>query len=244
MNLTERQKEILKLIEENTYISVNELAESIFISPSSVRRDLEYLQNVGLVRRSHGGAALPQINGKVAGFYQRKTKNVKEKRLIAQKAAALLQDGQSILLDSSSSAGFLLPHIARLESATVFTSNLETALNALKLGIRTSCIGGFGIGGSVSLGGSQAYNALLGINADVLFFSSQSLSECGMISDSTEDENFVRQIMLKHAKTTVFLCDSEKFDTESLFTLASLDDVDFAVFDKPYPSLKTKATVL
>jgi len=244
MRLSERQKEILRIVTENTYISVNELAARTFTSPSSIRRDLTYLENNGLVNRSYGGVSLPEISGRVAGFYNRLTKNIKEKRIIAQKAASLLRDGQSILLDSSTTAGFMIPHIARLDSAVVFTNNLETAIGLIKQGICTHCIGGESINGSVSLGGSQTYRALKDIHVDVMFFSSQSLSRDGLISDSTEQENFARSIMLRQADKTVFLCDSTKFNTSSLYALDSLDSIDIAVFDKEFPELKTKARIL
>ena len=244
MKLSGRQKELLAIISEAGYVSVEELAKKTFTSPSSIRRDLANMQNLGLVKRTHGGVSLPEMNGSVAGFYNRSQKNVKEKRLIAARAAALLKNGQSILLDSSSTASFLLPHIAKLEGATVFTNNLETAVSALKLGISTHCIGGYAINGSVSLGGTQAYKALSDINVDILFFSSQALSREGVISDATEAENFVRLLMLGRARTTVFLCDSEKFNTSSLHTLTTLDSIDFAVFDKPFEGLSTTATIL
>lgn len=244
MGISERQKQILKIITENTYISVNELATRTFTSPSSIRRDLTYLENNGLVNRSYGGVSLPEISGRVAGFYNRVTKNIKEKRIIAQKASSFLRDGQSILLDSSTTASFMIPYIARLDTAVVFTNNLETAISLIKQGICTHCIGGESINGSVSLGGSQTYKALKDIHVDIMFFSSQSLSKNGLISDSTEQENFARHIMLKQADKTVFLCDSTKFNTTSLYALESLDIIDFAVFDKDFAELKTKTTIL
>ena len=97
MGMTERQKEILKIIGEKTYVNVNTLSKLTFTSPSSIRRDLARLENLGLVNRTYGGASLPEISGRVASFYNRSTKNIKEKRLIAQKAASLLKNGQSIL---------------------------------------------------------------------------------------------------------------------------------------------------
>jgi DeoR family fructose operon transcriptional repressor len=244
MQLSERQKELLEIIRSNSYISVNELAEETFTSPSSIRRDLNKLQNLGLVKRLHGGASLTESDGSVAGFYRRATKNIKEKRLIAKKAASLLQNGQSILLDSSTTAGFLLPYIAKLESPTVFTNNLETAVGAINLGIQTHCLGGCAVNGSVSLGGAQTYKALSELNVDILFFSSQSLSRDGVISDSTEAENFVRMLMLDRAKRRVFLCDSSKFGNTSTHTLTTLDSLDFAVFDRPFEGLETKITVI
>ena len=244
MGISERQNEILKIIGENTYVSVNELSRRTFTSPSSIRRDLTRLENLGLVNRSYGGASLPEINGRVAGFYNRLTKSIKEKRLIAQKASALLKSGQSILLDSSTTASFMIPYIAKIDSAVVFTNNLEIAVSAIKQGICTHCVGGSSINGSVSLGGSQAYKALADISVDIMFFSSQSLSIDGMISDSTEEENYVRSVMLERANKTVFLCDSTKFNTKSLYTLTSLDCIDYVVFDKDFDELITKARLL
>ena len=244
MGTSKRQNEILRLIEEKSYVSVNELSSLTFTSPSSIRRDLTHLENLGLVNRSYGGASLPEINGRVAGFYNRSTKNVKEKRLIAQKAASLLKNGQSILLDSSTTASFLLPYIAKFDSVVLFTNNLETAISAIKQGICAHCIGGAAINGSVSLGGSQTYKALSDISVDIMFFSSQSLSSDGVISDSTEEENYVRSIMLGRAKKRAFMCDSTKFNTSTLYKLCSLDEVDFAVFDKEFTGLSTKATIL
>ena len=244
MGISERQNEILKIIGENTYVSVNELSRRTFTSPSSIRRDLTRLENLGLVNRSYGGASLPEINGRVAGFYNRLTKSIKEKRLIAQKASALLKSGQSILLDSSTTASFMIPYIAKIDSVVVFTNNLEIAVSAIKQGICTHCIGGSSINGSVSLGGSQAYKALSDISVDIMFFSSQSLSIDGMISDSTEEENYVRSVMLERANKTVFLCDSAKFNTKSLYTLTSLDCIDYVVFDKDFDELITQARLL
>ncbi len=244
MSITNRQTQILNILNERTYITVDELSALTFTSPSSIRRDLTYLQNNGLVKRSHGGVTLPEpING-VASFYDRTHKNMKEKRIIAQKAAALLEDGQNILLDSSSTAAFLLPYIAKFNHAAVFTNNLSTALNAIELGINTHCLGGHSIRGSSALSGAETYRALSNIKADILFFSSQSLDCQGNITDSTEEENFARILMLQSTKTSVFLCDSEKFNTSSVYKLGNLNDMDFAVFDKGFDGLSTSCTLL
>ena len=80
--------------------------------------------------------------------------------------------------------------------------------------------------------------------AALLFFSSQSLDEDGNISDSTEEENYVRKLMLQSAKESVFLCDSDKFGNTSLHRLCNLDSVSFAVFDQDYPQLKTICKIL
>ena len=186
MSISDRQEEILKIVGERTYITVNELARLTYTSPSSIRRDLTAMQNVGLVKRSHGGVSMPESLNVVASYYDRTNRNIKEKRAIAKKAAELLSDGQSIMLDGSSTASFMLPYIAKLDSVTVFTNNLETALQSIKLGIDTHCLGGRSVNGSAALVGSEACKTIADISVDILFFASQSLAANGVISDSAQ----------------------------------------------------------
>ncbi len=238
MSTNDRREQILNILNERFFVTVNELSRLTFISPSSIRRDLTYLENNGLVKRSYGGVSLPDpING-VASFHDRTQKSIREKRIIAQKASALLKDGQSILLDSSSTVTFLLPYIAKKEIC-VFTNNLSTALKSVELGINTHCLGGHAMNRSVVLSGAATYRALSDIRADIFFFSSQSIDVDGNISDSTEEENYIRALMLKAANRSVFLCDSQKFDTSSLYRLCNLNEVDIAVFDSNFDRLKT-----
>ena len=244
MSVTNRQEQILNILNERTFITVNELAKITFTSPSSIRRDLTYLQNNGLAQRTHGGVSIPNPIKGVASFYDRSKKNIREKRIIAQKAAHLLKDGQSIILDSSSTATFMLPYIAKFSSNTIFTNNLSTALRAIELGINTYCIGGHAINDSVVLSGTETYKTLSNIKADILFFSSQSLNINGDISDSTEEENYVRMLMIESSKKSVFLCDNEKFNKTSLHRLCNIDDIDIAVFNESFEGLNTKSKIL
>ena len=125
----------------------------------------------------------------------------------------------------------------------VFTNNMLTAINAINYGIATHCTGGFSVDRSAVLSGAQAYRAVAEIHPDIFFFSSKSLSKAGIISDPISEENYIRTLMLKNAKFSVFLCDSEKFDTESLYQLTSIDEIDACVFDKPFPELKAKCQI-
>lgn len=239
MSISERQKQILQILNDRTYITVNELSILTFTSASSIRRDLTYLQDNGLVKRLHGGVSSVLPISNVASLYDRANKNIKEKRIIAQRASVLLKEGQTILLDSSTTATFLIPYIAKYKNITVFTNNLSTALYSIESGIKTHCLGGRSINGSAVLSGAETYIALNNITADIVFFSSQSLDNEGNISDATEEENYIRKLMLKCAKNKVFLCDSEKFNKKSTYKLCNLNDISCAVFNTEYPELKT-----
>lgn len=244
MSISKRQEQILSLVNEHGFLTVERLAELTYTSPSSIRRDLAQLKNLSLLKRSHGGASALGDVGHAVPLNSRMSKNLTEKRRIAALAATLLADGQTVMLDGSSTAGFLVPHIAKHKDMTLFTNNMITAVNAVNYGIRTHCIGGDSVAGSAVLSGPQAYRAVEDIYPDILFFSSQSLDSGGVISDAIPEENYLRTLMLARARMRIFLCDGEKFGTRSVYRLTTLDEIDVCVFDKPFRDLKTKCKIL
>lgn len=244
MEISKRQEEILALLNEHGFLTVDALAEMTFISPSSIRRDLARLQALSLIKRSRGGASAFHTESQFVPLNSRMTQRVSEKRRIAKLASRLLQDGQSIMLDGSSTAGYMIPYIAKHRDVTVFTNNLNTALNAIHHGISTHCTGGYSYERSAVLSGNHAYRAVAEVLPDLLFFSSHCLGEDGVISEPISEENYIRQLMIENARTRVFLCDSGKFGKRSLYQLTTLDQIDVCVFDKPFPSLRTSCKIL
>jgi DeoR/GlpR family transcriptional regulator of sugar metabolism len=82
------------------------------------------------------------------------------------------------------------------------------------------------------------------INPDILFFSSKSLDINGVISDPIPEENYIRSIMLENATRQIFLCNSQKFYTRSLYSLTTVDKITACVFDKLFPELCPKCDIL
>ena len=244
MSISKRQEEILALLNEHSFLSVSKLAELTYTSPSSIRRDLAHLHNLSMIKRSHGGASSFSASDQAVPLSSRMTQNIVEKRIIAKKAASLLHDGMSVMLDGSSTAGFLVPFIANHKDMIVFTNNMITAINSITYGIPTHCIGGFSVAKSAVLSGEQAYIHASSINADICFFSAKSLNKNGYISDPISEENHIRQIMIENSKACIFLCDSRKFGTNSLYRLTSIDKIDACVFDKPWNELKAKCRII
>lgn len=244
MSISVRQKQLLDLLEERGFLTVETMAQLTFTSQSSIRRDLAKLHNLSLIKRTHGGASLLREINQAVPLSSRMTQNIAEKRKIAKIAASLLEDGQSVMLDGSSTAGFLVPHIAKHREMMVFTNNMLTATNAVNYGIPTHCIGGFSVNQSAVLSGTEAYRAVEKISPDILFFSSKSLDKSGMISDPIPEENYIRSIMLENATKKIFLCDSGKFYTRSLYKLTNIENIDACVFDKPFPELTAKCDIL
>ena len=229
--MTERQSQIMDLLEKEKFISVRRLSQVTFTSESSIRRDLSDLQKRGLVRRTHGGVAAADASNRLPPLANRMEKNPMQKRLIAKRASAFLQDGQVVMLDGSSTAGFLVPYLAQRQGIVLYTNNMNTALQAIESGVETHCIGGCSVNRSAALAGEEAYRALESLRPDLLFFSSQSLDAEGNITDSNIQENHLRLKMLEGARRKIFLCDSEKFNRSSTYFLTNLSHLDGAVFD-------------
>ena len=244
MSITKRQEQILELLNEYQFMTVSKISELTYTSPSSIRRDLTKLENMCFIKRTHGGAGLLDENNKPAPLSSRMEKNITGKRKIAKKAASLICNGQTVMLDGSSTAGFLIPHIAKYDDIVLFTNNMITAINAINYGISTHCIGGSSVNNSAVLSGTQSYKTVRGIHPDILFFSSHGLDRNGIISDPTEEENYLRSLMIANAGQSVFLCDCEKFNRRSVYELASLNDIDVAVFDTEWNELKTNCKII
>lgn len=244
MSISKRQESILELLREHSFLTVARISQLVYTSPSSVRRDLSHLEDLYLVKRTHGGASVISEAGKVAPFDSRMNRNVQEKRRIAKCAAELLCDGQTVMLDGSTTAAFLVPYIAKHKDMTLYTNNMQTAINAANYGIRTHCIGGASIDNSAVLVGAASCRAVESLAPDILFFSSHSLDRDGVISDPAEEENYLRSLMIKSAKCTVFLCDRGKLGRRAMHRLASLDELDYAVFDAPISGLDAKCKLM
>ena len=235
MKTNEREERILAILKQQQFASVRQLAATLYISPSSIRRDLTRLERAGLVERSYGGVILRGNLHTAAPFLIRSEQNRQCKKEIAARAAALLHDHMTVLIDDSTTAYFLLEHLTAHTGISVITNNLVTALHEIELSLSTYMIGGTSTNRSTVMCGSYALGMLDQIYADICFFSSFALSDDGEISDCTEEANTVRKKMLSRAGTRVFLCDSSKFHTHAAHRLCSLREVEYVFSDQPVP---------
>ncbi|MBQ8356914.1 MAG: DeoR/GlpR transcriptional regulator [Clostridia bacterium] len=236
MKTNEREQQIITLLRERSFISVQELAALLFTSPSSIRRDLTRLEALGVVKRNYGGVVAAGGNPTAPPIAIRSEINRSAKRAIAKKASILLRDDQSILLDDSTTAAAMVEFIGERKGMTVFTNNIETANLSTEKGIRTYLLGGALPADSATVTtGKFALDMLRSIHTDLCFFSGSALSDAGEIFDSTESHNLLRREMLCRASVRCFLCDSSKFSRTSLYRSTTLCDIDYICTDAPLP---------
>ena len=245
MPFYDREDKILDILMREGTVTPEHLAAMLYVSLPTVRRDLIRLDKKGLILRSHGSVAIKRTaaDAKIP-FSLREDERSTQKDIMARRAAELVSDGDTVMLDGSTTAGYLIPYIAKHKDMTVFTNNMLTAISAINYGIPTHCIGGRSVNQSAVLSGGEAYRTAARLYPDVLFFSSKSLDKDGVIYDPIPEETHIREIMLQNATVRVFLCDSDKFGSRSLYKLTSLDEIDAAVFDKPIVGLHAKCKIL
>ena len=224
----ERREKILKILEGQKSSTVKELATSLFISEASIRRDIEVLEKEGLVRRVYGGVLLARYQNGIVPLDLRDSDHSAVKEQIARRAAALIQDGDTVMMDASSTVRRMIKYIGNKRNLTIITNNLRIFSEAAQYGasdLSLYCTGGHYSVENHAFVGASAEQYLRSVRADCLFFSSQGISEDGEISDASEEETSLRRVMLTRADRRYFLCDSSKLGVRHTFVLCHRDDL-------------------
>ena len=237
MPFYEREEKILNALLEKESLTTQELSSKLFVSVPTLRRDLIKLEQMGKIIRIHGGAQLvKKAADEKIPFYLREQEQNSAKEIMARKAIEFVKDGNTIMLDGSTSAYAIIPHLASFNNLIVITSSAQSSFLLGRMGINNICTGGRMITRSLSYIGAESESTVKRYNADVVFFSCRGLSMDGRLTDNSIEENNLRKVMLSHAKKRVFLCDSSKIDHIYLNNLCHLSDVDEIVCETEIPS--------
>ena len=227
----ERQHQILELVDDQGVIRVNELSERFAVSVMTIRRDLMVLEEQGLLSRSHGGAVSRRRFQREPFFDQKGRRNRDEKVAIAHVAAAMVDAGETILVNSGSTTLELLRALPAVELRVV-TSNAG-ALNALQSPtIECIVVGGVYRPRSNSFVGGLAVQALRQVYGSKCFIGVDGLSlEAGLTTPHHQEAEIAREMILRTRGQVIILADSSKIGGVAPFVTASLDEVDIVITD-------------
>lgn len=233
MSRLERQQRILQMLNERPSVSVRELSETLFFSEASVRRDIRELEERRLVTHLYGGVMLTRNLNSIIPLNVRENDHSEGKERIAKEAAESVRDGDTVLMDASSTVRRMIGYLAGKKDLRIVTNNQKIFEEPLPKSFRLFCTGGSYHPDNHNFYGPAAEAYLRTVQADVAFFSSQGVSERGEISDVSEEETSFRRVMLSRAKRKVFLCDASKIGVRKPFVLCRLSDVDAVICDSP-----------
>ena len=232
---SERHGQILRILEEQQFASVAYLSETLYASMPTVRRDLTYLESEGYIRRSHGGAMLSDVTVNVPIAF-RSGQRSQEKQRMCRAARTLIHNGDVLFTDASSTVLPLLSLLGDTENVTVVTNGLK-ALSALadKDSVAVFSTGGRLVRSSQAFVGADAVAYVASFNADMILFSSSSLSADGRVTDYAEEETILRRAMFRHARSRVLLCDSSKVGKTCFYNMGSISEIDDVISDAELP---------
>ncbi len=236
MPFYEREEKLLSAMMEKEEISIGELAQKLFVSVPTLRRDLIKLEKKGKIIRTHGGAKLVNRSAdEKVPFYLREEEGHEAKSQMAQMAIRFVSPGDTVMLDGSTSAYSMIPLLAEIPKIIVITSSAKSSFLLGQLGITNICTGGRMISSSLSYIGEDAERTVKRYNADVLFFSCRGISPEGMLTDNSCEENALRHVMMSRAKKAVCLCDSSKLEKTCLHNLCHISQVDAFICNAELP---------
>ena len=222
MLLDQRRDEILQLIEKQGFVSLHELVERFGTSESTVRRDLEYLDEIGQIRRTRGGAAY--TGDHMTPFEDRTQKNLPEKQRIARAVAGQIQPGEAILLDGGTTTLEIARRLVGIPLQVVTNSLPIANLLVNQPEIELIFIGGYLYPRTGVALGPLAYAALKELHVARVILSSGGITEKGLFNSNTLLVDCERQ-MLETGSDIWAVADSSKFGKSALAHLCPLSSV-------------------
>lgn len=230
MQPEERQKRIEAYLQQFEFASLEELAEQVGASISTVRRDLTVLETAGTVRRTHGGARLLNPRSDEFVFNARDTHQLREKEAIGRYCRSLVREGETVILD----AGTTVYHVAKhLESKRfqLITNSLPVAnLFSSALRVETILTGGILYPRLGVLLGPLAVEAMSHMHADLAFMGAGGITTDGLFNSHALLIELQRA-MMRAARRVVFCLDHTKFGRRTVVRLCSLKEAPVVVTD-------------
>lgn len=228
----ERQNKIISMLKLKNKLLVNELCDIFAVSPATIRNDLNQLEKRGQLKRTHGGA----ISVTKAGFEQTSVQkndvNRSQKEKVAGIAASLIENGDTIAIDTGTTALKLAEQLADKQNIKVVTTDIRIAfLLENYYGITVVLAGGTVRKGFSCTIGSATTSFLDGLSVDKAFVATNSVTPFGELCTPDLEQAAVKKKLIKMATQVVLICDSTKFGTHSFAKFGTMEDVDVIITD-------------
>ena len=235
MHPEERQAKIESYLQKAEFASLEELAQHVGASVSTVRRDVAALEAGRSVRRTHGGARTLQPKSDEFVFNVRDTHQVAEKESIGEACAALIEPGQNVIIDSGTTCFHVARHlgdkVAQIITNSLPVANFFSASNRHEVHVSGGVIyPRLGV-----LVGPHAVETFSRLHADVAILSGSGLSEDGLYNSHALLVE-IQRAMIDGAARVIFCLDHTKFGRRSTFFLADFTSIDVVVTDALAPA--------
>lgn len=223
MKMLDRWNKIKDIVLTNDYVTVEELVEKLGASPATIRRDLTAMEKDGVIQRFRGGAKPVQNRSETAFFIDKRLMEEKDAKIdICRKAAELVDDGDYIYIDTSSTT-YYLPDFLQKKNVMVVTNSVLLLEKLLKNHINTYVLSGDIEFESGSIMGEEVNAKLRSMNFNKVFIGAYGIDlDLGYTTYNTR-EGELKQRLLAQSRNTYVLADHTKFSKNAFFTFGNLD---------------------
>ncbi len=229
----ERRNDILERLQEEKRVVVSELSTAYNVSEETIRRDLEKLENDGLVVKSYGGAVLKEQSFFDLPFNIRKKQRVAEKQKIARLIADMVRDGEAIMLDASSTDVYIARALKEKKKLTVITNSVEVIVELFDVPEWTVIsTGGVSREKSFALVGPRTDEIISSYHVDKAIISCKGVDLENGFTDSDEQDANSKRKMLYSAKERILAVDHSKLGNTAFTKVAEWADITKFVTDK------------
>jgi DeoR family transcriptional regulator of aga operon len=231
-----RRSRILELINEQKQVKVSELSKKFKVSEVTIRNDLSQLEEKGLLIRARGGAFRADSVSQDQTLNIKLKKHQKEKQAIGKAAAALINEGETILLDSGTTTMEVARQLKNFSELTVITNALNIAIELTQYPqIKLIIPGGFLRDKSLSLVGPISENSIKNYYCDKFFIGVDGIDTEYGISTPNAEEAHLNKLMIKISRKVIVVTDSSKFLKRSFAFISDISDIDAIVTDEGIP---------
>lgn len=221
----ERQQKIIEMLKQKSSIKVNELATFFNVSESTIRRDLRDMEEIGLLSRTHGGAVGFSVTSFEPTFKEKEDENLEEKISIAKKAANIIKDGDTIILDSGTTTLEIAKNITA-KNISVITNSIDIAsVISYKEDINLFITGGNLRFTTRAIVGNITESNLKNFRVDKAFIGANGISIRAGITTPNFTEAQTKKAMMSIADNVIIVADSSKFNKVCLSVICSIREV-------------------
>ena len=232
----QRRRAIADLAAKHGSIRVSELTEMFGVDETTIRRDLAALAGRGILKRSHGGAVVRAVDAPETHvrhesvFSSRMFEYAAEKQGIGVRAAELVEDGSTVVIDAGTTAVYMARALRDKRDLVVVTNAITTAMELVdNPDITLVLTGGVVRRATGGAAGDLALVTLRELRVDKAFITTHSVSMDSGLTEPSFDEVSVKRAMIDAASEVVLLADHSKFGREALARIAPLSAIDHIV---------------
>jgi len=240
VRLTDRQSQIIEFLKSRGgTLSSSELTESFDVSVQTIRKDLNELSDVGMVRRVHGGITLPTQSRNLS-FTNRQIINLDEKKHIARLAAVFLPDGASLFLGIGTTPQQIAEHLIHHAGLKVITNNLNAALALCQSAdIETYIVGGRVRQTDEDVVGEDATAQFRNFQVNYGICGVAGISDSGYLLNFSSEESHLFKAIAENCEKRILVADHHKFMRSAPVKSGHLSDIDLLLTDAIGPELRS-----